>query len=237
MPRPRSATASWALAGLLLGAVSVSPAFASDEHADEAAAEEHEQQGGHGHGGPIHLRDIVGSTEFWGAVINFGLLVWLLRRYGAKPLREFLVSRRAEMEREIAAAAEVKAKAEAKYQEYSQRLGQLDQELAQLRKGMETAAAEDRLRILAEADDTARRLRRETESQIEQYTRALSDTIRRELVGSAMIQAEKLLREAITDADQQRLAQSYVSRIDADTGQPAPGADRTQVRAVPQEQS
>jgi len=80
--------AGWALAGLLLGA-SASPAFASDEHADEAAPEEQEHQGGHGHGGPIHLRDIVGSTEFWGAVINFTLLVWLLRRYGAKPLRQF----------------------------------------------------------------------------------------------------------------------------------------------------
>jgi F-type H+-transporting ATPase subunit b len=236
VPRAILAMASWALAGALLCA-SASPVLASDEDADEAAAEEQEHQGGHGHGGPIHFSDIFRSPEFWGAVINFTLLVWLLRRYGAKPLRQFLVSRRAEMEREIAAAAEVKAKAEAKYQEYSQRLAQLDQELAQLRKGMETAAAEDRVRILAEADETARRLRRETETQIDQYTRALTDSIRREIVGAAMAQAEKLLREAMTDADQQRLAQSYVARLDEVTPRPAPGAGRTPAREVPQEQS
>jgi F-type H+-transporting ATPase subunit b len=237
MVRPaRSTMASWALASVLLSA-SAAPAFASDEHADEAAAEEQEHQGGHGHGGPIHFSDVFGSTEFWGAVINFTLLVWLLRRYGAKPLRQFLVGRRAEMEREIAAAAEVKAKAEAKYQEYSQRMTQLDQELAKLRREMETAAAEDRVRILAEADDTARRLRRETETQIDQYTRALRDSIRRELVGGAMARAEELLRDAITEADQQRLAQGYVHRLDEVTARPAPGAGRTPARAVPQEQS
>src|SRR6185295_13244712 len=109
------------------------------------------------------------------------------------------------------------------------------QELAQLRAGMENAAAEDRERILAEADETARRLRRETETQIDQYTRALTDSIRREMVGGAMAQAEKLLREAMTEADQQRLAQGYMRRLDEVTGHAEPATGRTPARAVPQE--
>jgi F-type H+-transporting ATPase subunit b len=227
--------AKWALI-LALQLGSVAPVFARDEHEDAAAAgEEGDHDGGH-HGGPIHLKDVFGSTEFWGAVINFTLLVLLLRRLGGKPLRSFLVNRRREMEREMSIAAEMKAKAEAKYQEYSQRLAQLDQELAKMRRDIEAGAQEDKQRILAEADETSRRLRRETESLIDQHSKALSASIRREMVGAAMAQAERLLRDSITEADQQRLAQSFVREVrEEDAGnQPA---SRRAVAAVPQEQS
>jgi F0F1-type ATP synthase membrane subunit b/b' len=232
--RCRSGVAGCILIGALLGATA--PALASDEHAEQGAAEEHEHQGGHGHGGRLHFRDLW-NTESLGALINFGLLLAVLHRLGSKPLRQFLVSRRADMEREIAAAAEAKAKAEAKYQEYSQRMGQLDQELAKLRKDMESAAQEDKKRILAEADENSRRVRRETESLIDQYAKAVTASIRRDMVSGAVLQAEKLLRDAMTDADQQRLAQGYVSNIDHETAHPAPGAGRAPTRAVPQEQS
>lgn len=188
-------------------------AFAQAE-GDQAVAEgegdsatEHAVE--HGHGGPVHFSDIVNNTEFWGACINFVLLLVVLRKLGKKPLSEFLVQRRREMEQNMAEAAAMKAKAEARYTEYTQRLAQLDQELAKLESDIARGAEEDKRRIIADAEEAATRLKSETESLIDQYAKALGAEIRQELVASAVAAAEKVLREAVNADDQQKLAERY----------------------------
>jgi F0F1-type ATP synthase membrane subunit b/b' len=180
-------------------------------------AEKEAAEGAHA----IQLRDIVSleNKPFWAAIINFALLAYLLRSFGAKPLREFLVGRRGEIERAMAEAGAMKQKAEAKYKEYTDRLATLDQELAKLRSDIERAAEDDKRKIVADAEETARHLKRETESLIEQHAKALTSTVRDEMVGAAVAAAEKLLLEALTDADQQRLAQTYNQEIAAERPQ------------------
>jgi F-type H+-transporting ATPase subunit b len=197
---------------LLLSAAPVAHVAAEDEKA--AHASEHE------HAGPMHLGDVfrAENTSFWGAVINFSLLVFLLRRFGKKPLREFLTSRRREMEQAIAEATAAKQKADARFNEYTERLKTLDHELDKLRADIERSAAEDKQRIMAEAQETTRRLRRDTESLIEQHARTLTATVRDEMVEAAVAAAETLLRQALTEADQQRLAQGFNQEVKATRG-------------------
>jgi F-type H+-transporting ATPase subunit b len=196
-------------------------------------------EGEHEHHGPLHLTDIfrAENTTFWAAIINFSLLVFLLRRYGKKPLHEFLVKRRAEMEQAMAEAAAAKQKAEAKYNEYNERLRTLDQELEKLRSDIERAAQEDKQRIMAEAEEAARRLRRETESLIDQHAKALSAAVRHEMVDAAVAAAEKVLREGLTESDQQRLAQEFNQQLHAEptgtSGRPPQPARRTPLEGQP----
>jgi F-type H+-transporting ATPase subunit b len=200
------------LRAALLALTLLSAAAPAAVRADEEGAE-----GAHS----VQLRDIVSleNKPFWAAIINFALLAYLLRRFGAKPLREFLVGRRGEIERAMAEAGAMKQKAEAKYKEYTDRLATLDQELAKLRSDIERAAEDDKRKIVADAEETARRLKRETESLIEQHAKALTSTVRDEMVGAAVAAAEKLLLETLTDSDQQRLAQTYNQEIAAERPQ------------------
>ena len=192
-----------------MAAVAVTPAIAvaqeheaaEGEEADAEAEGEHE----HAHG----LKGMLTNTSFLAAVINFTLLLWVLRKLGAKPLAEFLTTRRKQMERDMNAAAEMKAKAEAKFQEYSKRLEQLDADLVKLRGDIARGAEEDKQRIVAEAEEATRRLKQDTEGVIEQYSKSLSADVRREMVEAAVSAAEKILRESIGDADQQRLAARF----------------------------
>jgi F-type H+-transporting ATPase subunit b len=213
-----------AIAGVLLTAV---PAVRADDEEPAEAVEELEDQhsGGH-HGGPLHIDHIIHNPEFWTAVLNFSLLVFLLVKFGRAPIRDFLSGRRREMERAINEAAEAKAKAEAKLKEYSDRLGQLDSEMAKLRSDLAAAAEEDKKRIVAEAEETARRMKIETDALIDQHAKALSAQVRRELVDGAIATAERLLREKITAADQQQLADEFrkeISGTDARKSAPAGG--------------
>jgi F-type H+-transporting ATPase subunit b len=199
------------LIALLCAAPSAPAAAEGDEGGGEHASE-------HEHHGPLHFSDIFRkeNTTFWAAIINFSLLVYLLRRYGKKPLQEFLVKRRAEMEQAMAEAAAAKQKAEAKYNEYNERLRTLDRELEKLRTDIERAAQEDKQRIMADAEEAARRLRRETESLIDQHAKALGASVRHEMVDAAVSAAEKLLRDKLTETDQQRLLQEFNQQLHAE---------------------
>jgi F-type H+-transporting ATPase subunit b len=184
---------------------------------DEAAQAEH---GEHHHGGPLHLTDIFRSDNysFWASIVNFTLLVLILGKMGKQPLADFLATRRKAMEAAMQEAAVMKQKAEARYKEYNDRLATLDQELDKLRTDIERAAEEDKKRIVADAEENARRLKRETESLIDQYQRALGNTIRREMVEVAVSSAEARLRQVLTESDQQRLAQDFARELE---GEPA----------------
>jgi F-type H+-transporting ATPase subunit b len=197
-----------AFAGVLLTAVPAARAQGEDE-AHEAVEELEDQHAGGHHGGPLHVEQVIRNPEFWTAVLNFSLLIFLLVKFGRKPIREFLGSRRGEMERAINEAAEAKAKAEAKLKEYTDRLGQLDTEMAKLRADLTAAAEEDKKRIVAEAEESARRMKIETDALIDQHAKALSAQVRRELVDGAIATAGRLLREQITAADQQQLANEF----------------------------
>jgi len=178
---------------------------------EASAGEEHAAE--HEHGGPVHFSDIVHNTEFWGACINFTLLLVVLRKLGKKPLADFLTQRRREMEQSMAEAAAMKAKAEARYKEYTQRIAQLDQELAKLETDIARGAEEDKQRIIADAQDAAARLKRDTESLIERYAKALSTEVRQELVAAAVAAAENVLRQAVNADDQQKLAERYRAEV------------------------
>ncbi len=201
---------------LVLAALAPAGASADEQEVAEEAAEEAHGEGGH-HGGPIHLRDVLRNPEFGAAAINFVLLVILLVRFGKRPIGNFLTDRRRVMERSINEAAEAKAKAEAIHQEYTARLAQLDSELKKLRDDIARSAEEDKKQIIADAEETARRLRGETEALIDQHRKALVADVRREVVDAAVAAAEQALRGAVTPGDQQRLADVYAQRV-ASTG-------------------
>lgn len=164
-----------------------------------------------GHGGPLHAADIFDThnLEFWGAVVNFTLLLLVLRKLMKKPLAGFLGTRRDDVEVGMKEAAEIKSKAEAVYQEYTERLKTMDDDMAKLRRDIETAAEADKKRILSDAEASAARLRKETEALVVQQGRELARGIQADVVQAAVSAAESVMREALSDDDQQRLAAQY----------------------------
>lgn len=153
------------------------------------------------------------SLEFWGAVVNFGLLLFVLRRLGKKPLTSFLEERRREIEVGMTEAAEAKKKAEVVFGEYTSRMQTLDQELAKLREDMAKAAADEKARTIAEAEEGATRMRAETEALIKRQAELLEAQIRREVVDAAVSAAERAVRQAANAEDQQRLAEAFAQEL------------------------
>jgi F-type H+-transporting ATPase subunit b len=173
-----------------------------------------EGDGGHADHGPLTIQTILHDTHFWAAVLNFVLLLLVLRKLGGKGISEFLKTRRATMEASINEAAEIKAKAEAKHQEYTARLATLDAEMAKLKTDLEAAAAAESKRIAAEAEEAAKRARVETDSLIEQHAQTLAAEVRREIVEAAVLAAQQVVAQSVNPGDQQKLADGFRQRIE-----------------------
>jgi F-type H+-transporting ATPase subunit b len=199
-------------------ALAVSLPFAAFAETEAEVAEEAAEEAGHhgAHGGRLTLHDIVAGHEalqFWGAVVNFALLVWVIVRLGKKPVASFLEDRREKIDRGIQEAAAVKAKAEAVFNEYTERLKTLDAELTKLRSDIAKAAAHDRAQIVADAEESAKRVKTETEELVARQAEQLESEIRREVVQAAIDAAERAVKEVATADDQRRLADAFAREI------------------------
>lgn len=185
----------------------------------EAASEEHGLRADDAEGveadahGEVHLSDVWASIEFWGSVVNFLLLIGIIVFLARKPMGSFLVGRRKLVEEGLAESSRLRAAAQQKYDEYTQRLKKLDREIAQIRKEMIAAGEAERDRIVAEAEAKAARMRREAEFLIDQQLKQLRVDLTREAVEAAVTAAEQVLVESTTPSDQQRLAQQYLDTL------------------------
>jgi len=153
------------------------------------------------------------TTGLIASFVNFFILISVFVYLFKDKLASFLKERKASVEQALSEAAHLKAEAEAKHREYSERLAQLDQELATIKREMVAAGVKERDRIVAEAEQKAARMRREAEFIIEQYVKQLRSDLSRETTEAAVQAAETLLLTSTTNHDQQRIAQDYLTAL------------------------
>lgn len=159
--------------------------------------------------------EVKGPPPFVGPLINFAILAVLLYMAVRRAINPALAARRAAMETEIAEATRLRTEAEAMHREYSERLANLDREVALLKAEFVKAGEAERDRLIAEARERARRLREEGDNTIEQEMKRLKDELRREAVLAATSAAEEAVRKGVTPSDQQRLADDYIRDLAA----------------------
>ena len=192
-------------------------AGAESAHPESMAHELAEQEIGHDlHGDHEELtfKGLLSSREFQGTLVNFGALVllfaWVIRKKGNPALAE----RRKQVEAELEEAQRLRAEAEKRHMEAATRLEKLDQEMVAIRAEMVKAGEAERDRIVAQAEEKAARMRKDTNFLIEQQIKQLREDLTREAASAAVMAAQELLQQSTTDSDQNRLAEAYLDRLD-----------------------
>jgi F-type H+-transporting ATPase subunit b len=253
MPRLSRVLGWFALA---LGLAATAPAFADDEPAHDATAEQHadddradaapgalaHSEGEHAaHGeGHEHAPSFDDVNWFYGFLgekageepslmwrpkgmpVPFGalaldaaILYFLLIKFGRKPIGDGLRQRKLSIMKGMDDAAKMKAAAQARLDEYEQKLASIDEEVARIRRDAKEAADAESARILSEAKERRARMERDARTLIEQELKAAREGLLRETVRGAMKTAEATLTAKVGDSDQQRLAEEYLGSIKA----------------------
>ncbi|HVR64016.1 MAG TPA: ATP synthase F0 subunit B, partial [Polyangia bacterium] len=177
----RAIGATALVSGWLLCAAPVIAAE-GEAHPGATAAGEHEAANGEGHaeGHEEAHGEGIDAKKLILQFVNFGILLFILVKFGGKAVNKSLAARHEQLKADLTAAAEAKAEAEARLRKQEQRMANLEKEIAGIRAGIAQEAEAEKARLVAAAEERARRMKEETTFIIDQQVKEGEATLRRE---------------------------------------------------------
>jgi len=165
---------------------------------------------GGGHAAPMitgeKLKDLLWRT------LNFAALVFLLVKFGGKPLADSLSGRRKAIEEELQELQGRRDEAERSYKEFSAKLEGMEAEIELTVSRALALADEERDRILAEAEAAARDIRRQAEAAVETAAALAQSHLQEEVAEQAAAMAGQLLIKNLSQADQVAIIEQYLEK-------------------------
>ncbi len=170
---------------------------------------------GGGDGGEHHSNPVVDLAFF---TVNLAILLFILVKFGKKPLSDSLALRRQNLIDAIAAAEKAHAAAQAKLEAANARLALLDKEIAGIESLIQKEAANEREHALEEARNAAARMMRDAEFSIGQQLAAARKELTAEASALSLKLAEETLTKQLNDDDRRRLVLVSAEQIATQKG-------------------
>lgn len=147
-------------------------------------------------------------------IVNFLVLVWILKRFFYKPLQSVIARRQQGIEARLAAAEETQQQARQLQQQYEERLAEWQGESRQAREDLQREMRAERAKLEKALEDSLQQQRQKAEAVEQRHQRET----RRQLEQQAMEQggrfAARLLQQGAGPELQQRLLELLLRSLD-----------------------
>jgi F-type H+-transporting ATPase subunit b len=205
----------WALIGALafVGTAGLALCGATRVQAEEnaeQAAEAAEHPGGEL---PAHETPEIHGKSLALQLLNFAVLIFVLVKFGGPAIGKALAARHQQLKADLAAASAARAEAEARLRQQEARLAALEQEIEGIRTGVKAEAEAEKARLIAMAEERAKRIREETTFVLEQQVKEAEERLRREVALASVNLAEQMVKKSFGPPDQQRLVDTFVNDV------------------------
>ncbi|MFL5307011.1 MAG: hypothetical protein ACJ8F1_17475 [Polyangia bacterium] len=157
-------------------------------------------------------------------LLNFAVLIVILVKFGGPAINKALSARHQQLKADLAAAETARAEAEARLARHEARLAKLEQEIADIQSGVKQEAEAEKARLIALAEERAKRIREETTFALDQQVKEAEANLRREVALAAVQVAEQIVRQSMNAGDQQRMVDTFVTDVGTDTQKTVPPA-------------
>jgi F-type H+-transporting ATPase subunit b len=164
------------------------------------------------HGRVLHEEEPM-SPPFVFMLINFGLLLIIIAKWGRPVARQIAQDRHDQIKSSLDEAAKLRDEAAQKLKDYETRIKDVDAEITKLVEGIRADAEADRARILKAAGEQAAQMKRDAELRIAAEIETARAQLAREVSAAAGTATEKLLRDKTTPDDQKKLVSSFISGL------------------------
>lgn len=153
------------------------------------------------------------SPPFIASIFNFGLLLFLLVRFGKKPLGEALKKRKDDIMKEIDNASTLRRQSKERLDGYEAKIERIEDTLAELREEYAKQAEAEKKRVLEEAEERRVRMKRDAEFRVAQERKAARISVMNEAIDRATEKAEEIVRAQSNKSDTDRLVDEYLANI------------------------
>jgi ATP synthase F0 subunit b len=162
-------------------------------------------------GRPVHEEPM--SAPFVLMLLNFGLLLFLLGKFGGPPIRRLAQERHDQIKTALDEAAKLRKQASDKLAEYETRIKDVDAEVKKLMEGIRADAEADKARILEAAKHQAEQMKRDAEQRIAAEIEMARAQLKKEVTVAAAGATEKLLRDKVTPDDQKQMVGTFLAGL------------------------
>jgi F-type H+-transporting ATPase subunit b len=152
-------------------------------------------------------------------VLNFLILVWLMKRFLYKPVLAAIDVREKRITKEIADADAKKTEAQKEHDEFRRKNEDFDQQRAELLGKATDEAKTERERLLGEARKAADALTAKRQDALRNDAQNLNQAIIRRTQGEVFAIARKALTDLATTSLEERLGEVFTRRLRAMDGQ------------------
>lgn len=147
-------------------------------------------------------------------VVNFFILVWLLKRYLYKPITEMLDKRYEKIKNEISSAENSNKEAERHRQRYEAELGKARERAQEIIEDAERRGKEKAQEIISEAKDEALRIQKRNIEEIARAKEEAMAQLKQELAAMSLMIASKYMQEELYKGQQEKLIEKYINTLD-----------------------
>ena len=168
---------------------------------------------------------VSGEGEGWGWIEGVGrftnlfILLGVIYYFVRKPLGEFFAQRRMSIQQEMLEARQDREEAAKKLDSVEERMKNLDQELAALRKESEEEAGLERRRLLEQAERDAQKIIEANRREIDGLTRAARQQLKDYVAKLSVQLAEQHIRREMSEQDEERVMERLFSRLGGERGE------------------
>jgi len=151
--------------------------------------------------------------EYIWKIINFAILVFILFKFGKKPLGDFLKKRTELIEKTLNEAKEAKEAALKALREAEERVKTKDAEVKEILDAAKKSGELERDRIIEESARLKEKILEQAKTNIDYELKHAKEAIKAEAVELAMELAEKKLKEKLTKEEQEKLLDESLVEI------------------------
>ena len=147
--------------------------------------------------------------------LNFGIIVFILVKYARTPIKDFLLSRREEVAREIEMVEEKKEAANKKIQDAARMLDESEVRFARVKERIIQEGQTKKQKLIEDAQQESKILLESTMKKIENQLLVAKSAFKSELVDTAISLAMKRLPDEITTEDNQQFTHQFLTSASA----------------------
>ena len=146
-------------------------------------------------------------------IINFAVLAGVLGYFLSKFLKDILVKRKIEVEKQLKEAEETKAAAKKRLAEIEERVHKKEEEVKAIIEDARMRGQREKAILIEEGNKARQRLESHAKGRIEQELKKAKEELHIEAVNLAMELAEKKIKKAIGSKEQDSLIEEYIIKI------------------------
>jgi F-type H+-transporting ATPase subunit b len=151
--------------------------------------------------------------EYIWKVINFGILFFILYKFGKKPIQSMLKQRSEMIEKTLKEAREARELAEKALREVDVRLKEKDKEIQEILSVTRRSGETERENLIEQGNRLREKILEQAKANIAYELKHAKEAIKAEAAEIAIELAEKKLKEKLTKEQQERLLDESIAKI------------------------